>query len=424
MKGKITTGRGQAGLHRYIFKEEKGAELIDGSTSLNLFLPHIAAVRATRPDVKQSAIHISLSHDPADPRKLTADDWRAAWSIARLEMEMDDLEYMVARHGDTDHDHTHGEFCKIKADGSIWNDSHSARRLHRACEKIERELGLKLTATVEQHRTTRSTGAATRPMSDGALRQFERTGKVGNKTKEAISRRKRNEQQTENRTAHQQAGRDDGILVESGTPNPAKNAGTRKANRRPAETHRGAGIPPNRNPQPAPVILEAEGWLSSANRAAEPPTLSGRLEARPTPGAEGALDLHWKGRELPTFRYLPSSGELQLLARPDKKNVEALLDASAAMRPPLRVFGSIEFQHEVCRAARLRGLAVEPENEKIRFEHQLEIRRQEIRLADERAERERAAELARRAEFRHDQKERDSHKNSNSPRPPAPNPHI
>lgn len=263
MKGKILGGRGQAGLHRYIFGVSKNTELIDGSTTPDLFLAHVAAIRRLRPDVQQSTIHISISHDPADPRKMTSDDWRRTVDILRREMDMEDLEYLSARHGNTKHDHVHLESCKLKPDGSLWSDSHSARRLHRACEAIERELGLRMTLTVEEHRQLRREGKASKPMSDGALRQFQRTGTVPQKTKEAIARRikkeREHEQQTANRAAHCQPGRDHGKLDNSLPANQGAHSATGQAHRGPGdragqgfEQNRGAGATADRPSQPRP----------------------------------------------------------------------------------------------------------------------------------------------------------------------------
>lgn len=230
MKGKIITGRGLSGLARYVNKAD--AEHIAGSCEPRDFLRTAAALRAQRPDVRQAAIHISISMPPGQP--LTPAQWAAAGDILMHEMEMDGMEFQLVRHKDTEHDHCHLIACKVRADGSLWNDSHSARRLHRACEAIEIKLGLQHTITVEEHRQKRQVGAASKPMSDGALRAFQRTGTLPNKTKEAIARRIKHEREAADRAAHPAPGRDAGLMDKSLSGNPG-------ANHQPRQPHRSAG---------------------------------------------------------------------------------------------------------------------------------------------------------------------------------------
>jgi hypothetical protein len=357
MKGKIITGRGLTGLTKYVNKSD--AEHLSGSCRPADFLRTAAALRSQRPDVRQAAIHISISMPPGQP--LTHDQWRKAGQILMREMQMQDLEFQLIRHRDTAHDHCHLVACKIKPSGEIWNDSHSARRLHKACERIEQELGLQHTLTWEEQRQQRRDGKAHKPMSDGALRQFQRTGTIPAKTKEAITRRIANERKNNDRAAHPQpADRDDhgqGIpKIPRSDDRRSEQAKSENQNigRAEADLEKVDRLDENRVPCFLSPPRPPAGKL--------PPTLKGKLENRAAERVENAYDLRWAGRDQPTFRWHSDSGEIQLLARPTAKNVEVLFELAreSGLQPPLKICGSKEFQLLAVRHAIEHNIAIEP----------------------------------------------------------------
>jgi len=361
MKGRIISGRGLSGLSRYVNKPD--AEHVDGSCHHRDFLRTCAGIRSQRPDVRQASIHISISMPPDQP--LTPDQWRAAGQILMREMQMQDLEYQIVRHHDTGHDHCHLIACKIRADGSLWNDSHSARRLHRACEKIEQEMNLQHTLTVKEHRDQNRP----KPMSDGALRQFQRTGAVPDKTKEAIQRRIKNERERADRTAHQKANGTAGavISVDLREKNPAvhSNVGTENkgagGSAEPINNKQNQGVADMTDENRTPCFFAPR----RTNRTRPlPPTLNNKLENRAADKVKNGFDLFWRGRDQPTFRWHSDSGEIQLLAKPTRKNVEALFDLAREqqMPEPLEVHGSKDFQIMAAREAFARGLKIDVEN--------------------------------------------------------------
>lgn len=227
MKGNITSGAGLGGTHKYIVGKP-GSTYICGSCPPGDWLRTVAALRKTRPDCKKAAIHISLSAAPGE--YLQDADWEAATNIMREEMGLEKAEFQTYRHADNDHDHIHFEACKILPDGTLWNDSHSARRLHKACERIEKELGLRITKTVEDQKKERLQGAAAKPISNGSLREFQRTGKPNQRTKDAIARRIRDERERANQKTHREADRNPGRLDECKTGNQKQNPETRQEN--------------------------------------------------------------------------------------------------------------------------------------------------------------------------------------------------
>ena len=411
MKGKITTGRGLGGLHRYIFGKTD-AEYIAGSCASSDFLRTCAALRAQRPDVRQAAVHISISMPPG--QGLTPEQWEQAGRILIDEMGLQGCEFQLVRHRDTDHDHCHMEFCKVKPDGSIWKDSYSARRLHKACERIERELGLRITLTVEQYRAERerAAGKAPKPMSDGALRHFQRTGQPHQKTIEAIQRRIANERKNSDRAAHSKTVLGAGKLAARPSENRSFNpesgsqiGSTRSANRSATGSHRSPGttttgtgattgtttgtsaartrgdiegvdnmnLPffkkPAPAPAPAPVAAAARPQQPDAIAGmrlpglplagTEPPTLSGRLMPVRT---EKGWDLFWQGNGKASFRYQPNENRILSLAPPNEKSVSALFDLAKEKgigMPQITISGTLEFQMLAATEAAKRGLPVD-----------------------------------------------------------------
>lgn len=420
MKGKITSGRGLSGLTRYIQRADADTEHIDGSCEPHDFLRTCAALRALRPDVKQAAIHISISMPPGQP--LSPDQWRQAGDILRREMDLENCEFQIDRHHNTNHDHAHYAGCKIKPDGTLWNDSHSARRLHKACETIEREMSLQMTLTVEQHRAARRDGSAAKPMSDSAVRQFQRTGEVPNSTKAAIARRIKNERKNADRTTHPiSSQRDAGLAVQPPT-NPRSVRATSKTPQQPgsrtpkgfqadrviATARTGTGVKTDRNQKPDPVLNAdenaAECYIQPSSARAMPkpfpPSLSGRLRNANSP-VTSAYDLFWSGRDRPTFRWHSDSGQVQLLAKPNEKNVMALFDVAkeSGLKPPLRIFGTPEFQIMACAEARRIGIEVHAENDRVARSHEADLRgmRRMETYKKEREAADREAEQVRRA---------------------------
>lgn len=136
-------------------------------------------------------------------------------------------------------------------------------------------------------------------------------------------------------------------------------------------------------------------------RSPFPPTLDGRLSNRDAPGIQSAFDLFWQGRDRPSFRWHSDSGQVQLLAKPTEKNVTALFDIArdSSLKPPLRIFGTPEFQLMACAEARRIGVEVHPDNDHIARQHEAELsemrKMAEFKMLREAADRE--AEQVRRA---------------------------
>lgn len=425
MKAKVKTGGGMRGLVKYQI-EKPEAEFVCGTQSNSKdFMREVAALRALRPDCKKPVLHISLSLPPGE--KVSDETWDAIIGRFLEKMGLTDHAYFAVRHFDTDHDHVHIAACMIGYDGKRWDSQKSALRAQKVCTDLEVEFGLQRTRTLEDFRA--ETGLRRRPVSDGALRQFQRTGTLPSKTKAAIvkaaiARRKRREKlETADRNAHRAPGggvgflgkdrpyhqsatsvarrADRGLGNSASAPSAAHRDGggydgfldkslagdtgsyyvAREADRNagghdksPAQAHRAAraGAKPWFASQ-----VEGHCWISghaASTVSTAPHFLDGRLVARPA--GEGVYDLYWRDRALPSFRY--SEGEegprVELLAKPTMNSIAAMFDiAKEKFDPPYSLYGSEEFQRLAAEYARAHGIAVVPTDAEVAREHQVAL---------------------------------------------------
>jgi len=98
------------------------------------------AIRKLRPYLKQVALHVSLS--AALGEKLTDDQWRAI-ALRYLDgMTLNDNQYVVTRHTDTEHEHVHILASRVTHAGKVASDSQDYSRQEALMRGIEREFGL------------------------------------------------------------------------------------------------------------------------------------------------------------------------------------------------------------------------------------------------------------------------------------------
>jgi hypothetical protein len=174
---------GFVGLMKYAQKPD--AQFISSSTGADPqdFLRTCARLRESRPDCRVPVLHFSLSLPR--PEHLDIEGWQEAASRFQNEMGLNGHDYFIVRHTDAEHDHVHFIASKIHPDGSLWKDSNSARRAMSACQKIEVEMKLTKTKTLDEFRA--ETGRARHVIKDNELQMMNRTGKVGDRRKAAIT---------------------------------------------------------------------------------------------------------------------------------------------------------------------------------------------------------------------------------------------
>lgn len=183
----------------YVTAPDKSEPLGGTAPAANDFLRRCAQLRELRPDCQKPVLHFSLSQPPGE--RLTDEQWHQAATQFRTEMGLQDHDFLMVRHTDTEHDHVHMVVSKIAPDGRLWNTQNSAKRAMAVCEKIENSLGLTKTKTLDEFRE--ETGHRRRVVRDGATNEFRRTGKVKSQVQLAIQNRKAREKSNEqNRATH------------------------------------------------------------------------------------------------------------------------------------------------------------------------------------------------------------------------------
>jgi hypothetical protein len=83
-------------------------------------------VRNLRPKVGKAVLHVSLSAAPGE--HLSDEQWRQVATRYLQGMGLENNQYIVTRHLDTEHEHVHLLVNRIRFDGGITSDSHDYRR--------------------------------------------------------------------------------------------------------------------------------------------------------------------------------------------------------------------------------------------------------------------------------------------------------
>jgi len=140
---KISQGKGFRGVLDYLLRREK-AEIVAGNmigTSVRNLSTEFGVSRQMRRDIEKPVFHASLSLPPNE--RLDDETWtRVAGSYLKKMGFSDEHQFVLIKHGDTDHDHVHLVVSRISLSGKVWKDSLSIRRSHDAARAIEREFGL------------------------------------------------------------------------------------------------------------------------------------------------------------------------------------------------------------------------------------------------------------------------------------------
>ena len=142
MIAKAVKGRGFRGALAYDLGKNEGRVLdtnLSGS-SLRELSAEFGAIRKLRPNLERAVLHVSLSAAPGE--KLSDEQWSA---IARWYLEgmaLNDNQYVVTRHTDTEHEHVHILANRITYAGQVVSDSQDFQRQEVLMRAIERDFGL------------------------------------------------------------------------------------------------------------------------------------------------------------------------------------------------------------------------------------------------------------------------------------------
>jgi hypothetical protein len=157
MIAKAVKGRGFRGALTYDLKRSRAGDRYQhGGTTPRELAKEFGEVRNLRPKVGKAVLHVSLSAAPGE--HLSDEQWRQVATRYLQGMGLENNQYIVTRHLDTEHEHVHLLVNRIRFDGGITSDSHDYRRQEILMRTIEREYGLQRvppSIDVERHAPTK-----------------------------------------------------------------------------------------------------------------------------------------------------------------------------------------------------------------------------------------------------------------------------
>lgn len=152
MKSKVKRGKGFKGCVSYVFdtknKHNEKPDLIASNMSSKShedFIKEFIAVRECRTDIERPVWHTSLSLPKGET--LTDKEWQAVAEayLTKMGFDIDNNQYLIVRHKNTDQDHIHIVANRIGLDGSVWHGKREAFKSIEACQQVEKEFLLSRT---------------------------------------------------------------------------------------------------------------------------------------------------------------------------------------------------------------------------------------------------------------------------------------
>jgi hypothetical protein len=169
MIAKAIKGKGFRGALEYDLKKEQGRIIdtnMDGRGPREL-AAEFGEIRKLRPNLGKAVLHVSLAASPGE--HLTDGQWVKIGQYYINGMGLDQNQYVMSRHTDTEHEQIHMVVNRIQFDGKVTSDSHDYRRQEFLMRELERDLGLR---QIES-----STKTERRAATKGEIEEALRTGK-------------------------------------------------------------------------------------------------------------------------------------------------------------------------------------------------------------------------------------------------------
>lgn len=147
MIAKAVKGRGFRGVLNYDLNEEKGEILETNMAGQNAreLAQEFGEIRKLRPNLNKAVLHVSLS--AAIGEHLTNEQWQKIGQDYLKGMGLDNNQYVMVRHTDTDHEHIHIVANRIQFDGNVTSDSQDYKRQEVIMRQIERDYDLQQVAS-------------------------------------------------------------------------------------------------------------------------------------------------------------------------------------------------------------------------------------------------------------------------------------
>lgn len=142
MIAKAVKGKGFRGALEYDLTKEKGQLLDTNMAGKNprQLAAEFGKIRKLKPNLGKAVLHVSLS--AALGEKLTDAQWREIGQHYLKGMGLDNNQYVMTRHSDTEHEHIHIVANRIQFDGKVSSDSQDYKRQDVLMRQIEKQFGL------------------------------------------------------------------------------------------------------------------------------------------------------------------------------------------------------------------------------------------------------------------------------------------
>ena len=145
MIGKLKKGASFGGCIRYVIGKDEAKILASDGVLLGTnteMTQSFELQRQLNPRIKKPVGHIALSFKPEDKPRLT-DDFMAKIALEYMQMMgINDTQFIIVRHHNTDNPHCHIVYNRINNEGKLISDAHDYRRNEQVTKVLKSKYGL------------------------------------------------------------------------------------------------------------------------------------------------------------------------------------------------------------------------------------------------------------------------------------------
>lgn len=154
MIGKVKIGKSFGGICRYVFAEDKQAEVLAAegvrTDSAARMAADFNAQRELNPALGRAVMHVALAWPPGEELSNDQVTELARAYLKEMKVDADNTQWALVRHRDQAHPHAHLIVNRVDNDGATVSDQHNYRQSAEACRKLEKQYGLVSAQEVSQ----------------------------------------------------------------------------------------------------------------------------------------------------------------------------------------------------------------------------------------------------------------------------------
>jgi hypothetical protein len=154
MIGKVKIGKSFSGICRYVFEEDKQAEVLAAegvrTDSAARMAADFNAQRELNPALGRAVMHVALAWPPGEELGNDQVTELARAYLKEMKVDANNTQWALVRHKDQAHPHAHLIVNRVDNDGVTVSDQHNYRNSLDACRKLEKQYGLVSAQEVSQ----------------------------------------------------------------------------------------------------------------------------------------------------------------------------------------------------------------------------------------------------------------------------------